>query len=222
MEKTCPKTVDEVVEEIMRIHRSLPTRPGIEEVEAAKILIRNVENEEQSRLDLISKQVRSSEVPDELFMILQEMQRKWVVFKSKEEKIEALKLLDVDSAHQVFDELIQRASECLDSGTKGGFRDASLVSSESLLYDYGANEVPSSGFLYEKESVNGSLKLFTRDDSYVSMSKSTVYGDGVGVGVQYGDVVTPMIVDATLKPVTTTGNFHPYYVYLICAYDKIN
>lgn len=200
MEKSCPKTVDDVVREIMRIHRSLPTRPGIEEVEAAKILIRNIESEEQSKLEFISKQIKTSQVPDELFMILQQMQRNWVAFESKEYKREALKLLDLDNAHQVFDELIQRASECVDLGSTGDFRGAGSVSSEGFSNDYRVTGVPSSSFLYAKEGV-GSSKLFTRDDSYVNMSKSTVYGDGIG-----GDGVVPMIVDSTLKSVTSTGN----------------
>ncbi|KAL8108906.1 plant intracellular Ras-group-related LRR protein 4-like [Apium graveolens] len=206
MENSCPKTVDEVVREIMRIHRSLPPRPGIEEVEAAKILIRNIETDEHSKLEFVSKQVKGSQVPDELFMILQEMQRNWVVFESKEDKREALKLLDLENAHQVFDELIQRASECVDSGSKVEFRGAGSVSSEGFLNDYRASGVPSSSFLYEKEGVNGSSKLFTRDDSYVSMPKSAVYRDGVGGGVRSADGVVPMIVDSTLKSVTSTGN----------------
>ncbi|KAK1369905.1 plant intracellular Ras-group-related LRR protein 4-like [Heracleum sosnowskyi] len=202
---SCPKTVDEVVREIMRIHRSLPPRPGIEQVEAAKILIRNIESEEQSKLEFVSKQVKGSQVPDELFMILQQMQTNWVAFESKEDKREALKLLDLDNAHQVFDQLIQRASECVDLGSKGDSRGGVSVSSEGFSNDYRASVVPSSSFLYE-EGVNGSSKLFTRDDSYVSMSKSTVYGDGNGGGVRSRDGVVPMIVDSTLKSVTSTGN----------------
>lgn len=197
-----PKTVDEVVEEIMRIHRSLPTRPGIEQVEAAKILIRNIENEEQSRLDFILKQIKPPQVPGELFMILQEIQTNLVIFQSNEDKRDALKLLDLDNAHQVFDELIQRASGCVSLESRGDFQGAS----EGLSYDYPATGMPlSSSFLYETEGVNGSSKLFTRDDNYVKMSKSTVYGDGIGGGVGYGDVSTPMIVDSTLKSVTSTG-----------------
>lgn len=207
MEKSCPKAVDEVVREIMTIHRSLPPRPGIEEVEAAKILIRNIESEEQSKLEFISKQVKGSQVPDELFMILQEMQRNWVVFESKEDKREALKLLDLDNAHKVFDELIRRASECVHLGSKGDFRGAGSVSSEGVSNDYRASGVPSSSFLYDKEGVNGSSKLFTRDDSYVNKSKSTVYGDRIGGGVRSQDGVVPMIVDSTLKSVTITGIF---------------
>jgi hypothetical protein len=45
----CWSSVDGVIEEIMKIHRSLPVRPGIDEVEAAKGLILNVEKEDQIR-----------------------------------------------------------------------------------------------------------------------------------------------------------------------------
>ncbi|KAL8101708.1 hypothetical protein AgCh_033556 [Apium graveolens] len=126
----------------MRIHRSLPPRPGIEEVEAAKILIRNIESYEHSKLEFFSKQVKGSQVPDELFMILQDMQRNWVASESKEDKREALRLLNLDNAHQVFDDLIQRASECVDSGSKGEFRGAGPVSSEGFSNDYRASGVP--------------------------------------------------------------------------------
>ncbi|WOG83966.1 hypothetical protein DCAR_0103145 [Daucus carota subsp. sativus] len=216
MQTSCPKTVDEVIEEIMRIHRSLPARPGLEEVEAAKILIRNVENEQRSRIDFISKQVKGSQVPDELFKILQQMQRKWVDFQSKEDSREALKLLDLDNAHHVFDELIQRASVCVEGGTKSGFEGVVSdsfeplsydyrESSEPLSYDYRAAGVRASSILSEKEGVGGSSKLFTRDDTYLNMSKATVHGDGIGGGMRSGDIVTPMIVDSTLKSVTSTG-----------------
>ena len=51
----CLNSVEEVVEEIMRIHRSLPARPGIDEVEVARGLIGNVEKEDQARLQAIAR-----------------------------------------------------------------------------------------------------------------------------------------------------------------------
>ena len=86
------KPIDEVVEEIMRIHRSLPARPGIDEVEAAKTVIQNVEKEDQARIEAISRQrkVPEPEVPEELFMVLKEMQKNLVYFQSKEQKGEAM------------------------------------------------------------------------------------------------------------------------------------
>ena len=80
------ETVDGVVAEIMRMHRSLPPRPGIEEVEAAKTLIRNVEREEQQKLDAIAKQTKGKGVPKELFFIYQEMQRRLAQFQCREQK----------------------------------------------------------------------------------------------------------------------------------------
>ncbi|KAF9678633.1 hypothetical protein SADUNF_Sadunf07G0054800 [Salix dunnii] len=109
------KIVDQAVEEIMRIHRSLPTRPGIEEVEASKTLIRNVDKEEQAKLEAILMQTKSPDFPQELFMILQEMQKQLTFFQSIDQKREALKLLDLENVHNVFDEFIQRASKCLSS-----------------------------------------------------------------------------------------------------------
>ncbi|CDY07843.1 BnaC03g47790D [Brassica napus] len=108
-------SMNQVVEEIMRIHRSLPSRPEIDDVEAATSLIQNVEKDDQNRLDAIDRQVKSSEVPRELFDVLREMKRGLVRFQSKEQKIEAAKVLDLESAHVLFDELIQRASNCIAS-----------------------------------------------------------------------------------------------------------
>lgn len=66
-------SVDSVVEEIMRLHRSLPVRPGINEVEAAMAFVHNVDKEELARIDAILKQNKGSEAPEELFFVLQEM-----------------------------------------------------------------------------------------------------------------------------------------------------
>lgn len=99
----------------MRIHRSLPARPGIDEVEAARGLIGNVEKEDQARLEAIARQSKGVDVPEELFMVLQEMQRNVLYYQSKEQKREAVKLLDLDNVHSLFDELIQRASKCVAS-----------------------------------------------------------------------------------------------------------
>jgi hypothetical protein len=105
-----------VIEEIMKIHRSLPVRPGIDEVEAAKGLILNVEKEDQIKFESIDKQSKGNDVPDELFMILQEMQKNFVCFQSNEQKREAFKLLDLENVHSLFDELIQRPSDCVSNG----------------------------------------------------------------------------------------------------------
>jgi hypothetical protein len=104
----------------MKIHRSLPVRPGIDEVEAAKGLILNVEKEDQIKFESIGKQSKGNDVPDELFMILQEMQKNFVCFQSNEQKREAFKLLDLENVHSLFDELIQRASDCVSNGGSSG------------------------------------------------------------------------------------------------------
>ncbi|KAF5207835.1 hypothetical protein FRX31_002578, partial [Thalictrum thalictroides] len=51
-------TVD--VEEIMRIHKSLPTRLGLEEIEVARAIIQNVEKEEQYQVEAILKQKKGT------------------------------------------------------------------------------------------------------------------------------------------------------------------
>ena len=70
MDSLSLQSVDELVKDIMRIHRSLPTRPEIDEVEAAKTLIRNVEKEDQARLKAVGRQIKGPDVPEEIFMVL--------------------------------------------------------------------------------------------------------------------------------------------------------
>ncbi|KAK4764026.1 hypothetical protein SAY87_013464 [Trapa incisa] len=219
------QTVDEVVEEIMRIHRSLPTRPSIDEVEAARDLIRSIKKEDQSRLDAISRQTKGLDVPEELFMILQEMQRNFVYFQSKEQKREAAKLLDLEYAHALFDEYLQRASECLSSGTSSqkktsGYsngsasmpssspsRAFSLLSPSSSGVSVGASAKPLKGFspgLYSSEREplkNG--EFVTRDDSYVKKAKSSFYVDGIRLGPSVP--LVPHIQDSTLKSGSSLG-----------------
>ncbi|XAR73662.1 hypothetical protein NMG60_11007704 [Bertholletia excelsa] len=220
--ETSAKSIDEVVEEIMKIHRSLPTRPGIEEVEAAKTLVRNVEKEDLARLEAVARQRKSTEVPDELFMVLQEMQKNLVHFQSKEQKREALKLLDLENAYAVFDDLIQRASKCLPSasGTDSyqpsysipstSTNSSSLSLTNSASFSGGSLSSPftattsSSSFYHDREPAKPS-QLFTRDDSYVKGAKATYYVDGTGVGLRSGDAAAPQILDSSLKSPGTSG-----------------
>ncbi|GJV44206.1 plant intracellular Ras-group-related LRR protein 4-like protein [Tanacetum coccineum] len=207
------KSVDEVLEEIMRIHRSLPTRPEIDDVEGAKILIRNLEVEEQVKFESINRQKKRKDVPDELFMVLLDMQKSLVRFQTEEQKSEAVKLLELENMHQVFDEMIQRASSCCGMGggkENGGGKSVASTSSSSSAFSYAAPSAvslvakPSSGLYYEKE-VGKSAEMFTRDDSYVSKSKSIFNGDGIRSGFQPSDVLRPKIVDSTLKPAIASG-----------------
>lgn len=213
------KSVDEVVEEIMRIHRSLPSRPGIDEVEAAWALIRNVEKEDQARVEAIARQTKSPNVPQELFMILQEMQKNLVFFQSKEQKREASKLLDLENVHSLFDEFIQRASKCvptstMDSNTIKGTASFSLASTSGSggSYNYNtssaatATSTSSSSALYysEKEPIKTS-ELFTRDDSYVKKTKSSFYADGIGIGIGPSTSSKTQIFDSSLKPPAISG-----------------
>ncbi|XP_061346053.1 plant intracellular Ras-group-related LRR protein 4-like isoform X2 [Gastrolobium bilobum] len=199
-------SVDGVVEEIMRIHRSLPARPGIDEVEAAKGLIINVEKEDQARLESIARQSKGPDVPEELFMVLQEMQKNMVYFQSKEQKREAMKLLDLENVHSLFDDLIQRASQCVSSPPSNSTSRKTSHSncSTSTPLPVAAAAASSSLFNAEKEPVKTS-ELFTRDDSYVKKVKSTFYSNGYGIEPSIPS--KPQILDSSLnlKPTTTSG-----------------
>lgn len=209
------RSIDEAVEEIMRIHRSLPARPGIDEVEAAKLLILNVDKEDQARLEAISRQTKSFHVPEELFIILQDMQKNLVYFQSKEQKREALKLLDLENVHALFDEFIQRASKCLPSSSSSSSSSstyangsASTVSSSSFSnaslpasINKSSITAASSNLYYSEQNPVRTKEVFTRDDSYVKKAKSSFYSDGIGVGT--GISSRPQIVDSTLKTTTS-------------------
>ncbi|EEF29900.1 plant intracellular Ras-group-related LRR protein 4 [Ricinus communis] len=216
------RSIDEAVEEIMRIHRSLPERPGIEEVEAAKALIQNVDKEDQGRIEAISRQTKSPDVPGELFVILLEMQKNLVYFQGKEQKRDALKLLDLENVHSLFDDFIQRASKCLplsssssssSSSTTTAAAAASALSSSFTYANGSASTVStskppaststnkSSSNLNYSEQNSSRTELFTRDDSYVKKVRSSFYSDGIGAAVSS----MPRIVDSTLKTATTTS-----------------
>lgn len=198
------KTVDGVVGEIMRMHKSLPARPDIEEVEAAKTLIRNIEREDQLKLEAIGRQTKGKAVPEELFFLYQEMQKAFVHFQSKEQKREAMKLLDLENAHNVFDELIQRVSQCISPNSDSGksfssakTNDLSVGATGSGLKSRDLDSSVASTSFYDLEK-KGPVKseLFTRDDSYVKKSKavnSAFQVDG------FGSTAAPQIFDSTLK-----------------------
>ncbi|TKY70224.1 Plant intracellular Ras-group-related LRR protein 4 [Spatholobus suberectus] len=214
----CWTSVDGVVEEIMRVHRSLPARPGIDEVEAARGLIVNVEKEDQARLEAIARQSKGVDVPEELFMVFQEMQRNVVYYQSKEQKREAAKLLDLENVHSLFDELIQRASKCVSSPSGSASRKNTYPngSASSISVSLSQNSVsassgfdkpppppaaaaPSRMFHAEKEP----SELVTRDDSYVKKAKSSFYSNGYGVEPTIPSKSN--ILDSSFKPATTAG-----------------
>lgn len=184
------ESVDGAVEEIMRIHRSLPTRPSIEEVEASTVLFHHVDREEQIQIDAISKQKKGFDLPDELFFILQEMQKKFVHFQCKEQKREALQLLDLENAHIMFDELIQRASACVPSAKTAPVSSSSRLSSSINLTN--SSTTRSNVTFSSSIAVNGfdkdpsrSSERITRDDSYIKKAKSAVNEAGSNLDLSF-------------------------------------
>ncbi|KAL0462791.1 UNVERIFIED_CONTAM: Plant intracellular Ras-group-related LRR protein 4 [Sesamum latifolium] len=212
-------TMDDAVEEIMRIHRLLPVRPGIDDVVAARTLIQNVEKEDQLRLEAIAKQSKGKDVPEELFRILQEMHKNIIHFQSKEQKRDAEKLLDLEGVHLAFDDLIQRTSQCLQPNSASQ-SSASRCSSSSSVATTGSFSTKSpnstvttttkspvsSVFPNEKEILKASRALSTKDDTFLTKPKTSIFVDGVGLGVRPRDALAPpQIVDSTLKPTITSG-----------------
>lgn len=209
------QSVDGIVEEIMNLHRSLPPRPSMEEVEAAMAVVRNVEQEEQSRIESISKQRKGFEIPEELFFVLQEMQRNLVLFQSKEQKREAVRLLDFENIHNLFDDLIQRASRCVPSSSNGSapsMNPASTVivagsGSKSGFGSSSSAAASSSSFsvsFSEKEAGKSRSGRFTCDDSYVKKAKSAMYVDGGGVADT--NISRGLFTKSAITPAVTTGD----------------
>ncbi|MFQ6657106.1 hypothetical protein Gotur_026917 [Gossypium turneri] len=131
----------ETIQEIMRLYKSLPPRPSIEEVEAAKTVLQTAENEEKTKLEAISKDHHHHQplegVPDELLSILQQVRKTMVLFQSHEQKKEALYMVEVDDMFETFDGLIQRAS-LLVSGDNleekvWGFDGETVIRADSLV-----------------------------------------------------------------------------------------
>ncbi|XP_010943504.1 plant intracellular Ras-group-related LRR protein 4 isoform X1 [Elaeis guineensis] len=200
------QSIDGVVEEIMRIHRSLPSRPGIDDVEAAMALVRNVDKEEQARIDAISKQKKGFEIPEELFFVLQEMQKNLAYFQGKEQKREALKLLDLENIHFLFDELIQRASKCVPSSSKASAPSISAgtakVTAASSRTSFATNTTVSS-VVHSAKGVGRSLEGVSMDDSYLKKAKSTMYADEFGSGDSH--VSRGLLLNPTARPQATSA-----------------
>ncbi|CAL1376187.1 unnamed protein product [Linum trigynum] len=104
-----PAFVDTVAE-IMRLYRSLPPRPSIDEVEAAVAVVKSIQNEEQAKLEEISKHQRPPDVPEELFALLQQVRRTVSVHQCREQSREAARLVELDEMFEMLGGLIQRAS----------------------------------------------------------------------------------------------------------------
>ncbi|GJR99118.1 plant intracellular Ras-group-related LRR protein 4-like protein [Tanacetum coccineum] len=210
------KTVDEVVEEIMRLHRSLPLRPAVDDVEAATILIRNADNEAQTRFETIGKLKKRKYIPDELFNVFVDMQKQLVEFQSKEQKREAVRLLELENYHQLFDEMIQKASRCCNtssgsvtsSGSSPPTTPASVSGGNVGLSTPSSVSVStgsSSSSSFDKEVVRRS-QLVTRDDSYVKSSKSRFYGGAIGGEFRSREFMVSQIADSALNAALTSGS----------------
>lgn len=166
----------ETIEQIMTIYRSLPPRPSIEEVEAAMSVLKTVNSEEEIKLDEISKQQSSQDVPEELFSVYQQVRRAMVLFQSHEQKKEALHLVELDNKFQTFDDLIQRASGLVSGDTQN----QKHVVLSNPVEKFGREIVISDESLLKKkepeESEGITLKGLTRSSS----TKATFFSSGPG------------------------------------------
>ncbi|KAG0465955.1 hypothetical protein HPP92_020119 [Vanilla planifolia] len=168
-------TTEDVVKEIMRIHRCLQPRPSVDEVEAALAIVRDVDKEERLRNETISKQQKAAEIPEELFLILKEMQRGIVHSQSKAQRREAMKLLDLENIHALLDQLVWKASDCLRLGSNVSVSATSVGSSA-------AKAASSPSGLYSEKNERGRNEIIGVDDFYINktipaVKPSVAYGD---------------------------------------------
>ncbi|KAG8047987.1 hypothetical protein GUJ93_ZPchr0008g13590 [Zizania palustris] len=184
-------TVDGLVGEVMRLHRSLPARPVVEEVEAADALARAADREERARLDSIARLHRSPAVPEELFYVAQEMHRAHAGFQCREQKRDATRLLELDALHTLFDDLIQRASQCLPSSSTSAAPRITATSATTVASSsFASLAVDAADGTTERHTSSGtngftadrpmgtSTGRVSMDDSYVRKAKATMW-DGM-------------------------------------------
>ncbi|KAM0869967.1 hypothetical protein ACQ4PT_040328 [Festuca glaucescens] len=183
-------TVEGVVGEITRLHRSLPPRPPLEDVEAAEALARAADREERARLDAIDALRRSPVVPEELFYVAQDMHRALAGFHCREQKRDATRLLDLDAVHNLFDDLITRASHCVPSSSnRAAPRIASNGGASTSSSSYSSAGPPvavsdrsslaSNGGFGAERTVGTSMGRVSMDDSYVKKAKAAMWDGGV-------------------------------------------
>ncbi|KAF7108418.1 hypothetical protein CFC21_108905 [Triticum aestivum] len=182
-------TLEGVVGEITRLHRSLPARPTLDDVEAAEALARAADREERARLDAVEALRRSPLVPEELFYVAQEMHRALTGFHCREQKRDATRILELDALHALFDDLIQRASQCVPSTSTGaaprttstaaaGAASSSSASSAGPLPAAGRSSLVTNGFSAER-TVGTSMGRVSMDDSYVKKAKAPMWDGGL-------------------------------------------
>lgn len=198
------QTVNEIVNEIMRMHRSLPPRPSLEEVEAAIGLIKDVQRTELSRLEMVQRQPKPPGVPEELFSVLQEMQKNLIYFQGNEEKREALALLDLEQCHRLFDDLLQKASGALSQTDQGNSRPSAVPSfhTNGVRVLGNGEEVFLKQLEVKKNQEVGGIPEYSKDDSFIQNSKVSHSEMGI-LGSGKDKVSLPI---SFVKPSAGTGD----------------
>ncbi|KAI5641817.1 hypothetical protein M9H77_00355 [Catharanthus roseus] len=160
----------ETVEEIMKLYKSLPPRPSIEDIEAAVSVIKTVNYEEQQKIQEISKQEVPQDVPEELFDVLQQVRKSMVVFQSHQQRKEAAYLVEIDKIFENFDDLIRKASELVSGDSHEEEEELfNLESPDGEIHedDVVIDEMP------KKDDTQGLLTLASPEDH---LSSSVVKG----------------------------------------------
>lgn len=197
--------MDEVVEEIMVLHRSLPPRPSMEEVEAALSVIENVDSTKSMRLQMMTKRRKPVNVPVELFEVLQEMQRNQIEFQAKEEMREALSVLDLEDRHRLFDYLLRKASTSLPSSSSSSQADElDAPVSVKTLAKINANGADFTPKMTNFGDLDGGLK-HSRDDGFIRKPKPGI-ADGV-LGISQAPSPRNRLVNSRLPTLEENFSF---------------
>ncbi|WJX38791.1 hypothetical protein P8452_26414 [Trifolium repens] len=96
---------------------------------------------------------------------------------SNEQKREAFKLLDLENVHSLFDELIQRPSDCVSNGGSSGGGGSTGSDFRKISYSNGSASTVSTNFSKNSASGSGSRGGFDKQVPSVVASSSLVHVD---------------------------------------------
>ncbi|KAJ4957512.1 hypothetical protein NE237_024623 [Protea cynaroides] len=186
----------ETVDEIMRIYRSLPRRPTIEEVEAAESVLRTLNSEEQMKLEEISSEKIPKDVPVELFFLLQEVKKNTIFLQSHEQRREARYLIDLEKMFQTIDGLIQSASGLVSGDTQN---------EKTVDLDTPVPKSEAIAFINDQSLIRKKIVEGAESDVSVGLMLNSSTENGVFAGVGNTGKLNLMKVAGLIETLAKTG-----------------
>eukprot|EP00249_Psilotum_nudum_P018052 c26617_g1_i1 orf=301-1902(-) len=110
-------TVEGIIVEMLRLQKSLPPRPSLDDLEAALVEIKKADMVLASRLEELLTQRRSDGVPAVVFDSFQELKKDILEEQAREQKRAAEAIIKAEERHRRFDSLIQKVYSALTSSS---------------------------------------------------------------------------------------------------------